>query len=82
MLKPAPQTPTACLQLAEIIDATDWPKGALSVTPATPQHADVLVTDDRMKLLSFTGSPGVGWLLKASLGQEEWSCSSSATTPR
>jgi len=57
VLKPAPQTPTACLQLAEIIDQTAWPKGALSVVPATPQHADVLVTDSRMKLLTFTGSP-------------------------
>jgi glyceraldehyde-3-phosphate dehydrogenase (NADP+) len=71
VLKPAPQTPTACLQLAEIIDQTAWPKGALSVVPATPQHADVLVTDDRMKLLSFTGSPQVGWALKARAGKKK-----------
>jgi glyceraldehyde-3-phosphate dehydrogenase (NADP+) len=71
VLKPAPQTPTACLLLAEIIDQTAWPKGALSVVPATPQHADVLVTDERMKMLSFTGSPGVGWALKARSGKKK-----------
>jgi glyceraldehyde-3-phosphate dehydrogenase (NADP+) len=71
VLKPAPQTPTACLLLAEIIDQSAWPKGALSVTPASPQHADVLVTDPRMKLLSFTGSPQVGWALKARAGKKK-----------
>jgi glyceraldehyde-3-phosphate dehydrogenase (NADP+) len=71
VLKPAPQTPTVCLQLAEIVDAAGWPKGALSVVPATPQVADALVTDERMKLLTFTGSPDVGWALKARCGKKK-----------
>ncbi len=71
VLKPAPQTPTACLQLAEIIDGTDWPKGALSVVPSQPEVADALVTDERMKLLTFTGSPQVGWALKARAGKKK-----------
>jgi len=71
VLKPAPQTPTAALQIAEIIDATAWPKGALSVVPSLPAVADVLVTDERMKLLSFTGSPQVGWALKARAGKKK-----------
>ena len=70
VLKPAPQTPTVCLQLAEIVDAAGWPKGALSVVPSTPQVADALVTDDRMKLLTFTGSPEVGWELKKRSGKK------------
>jgi len=71
VLKPAPQTPTVCLQLAEIIDAAGWPKGALSVVPSLPQVADALVTDERMKLLTFTGSPEVGWELKKRSGKKK-----------
>ena len=42
------------LVLAEIIQAAGWPSGALSVLPATRAAADLLVTDDRCKLLTFT----------------------------
>lgn len=71
VLKPAPQTPTVCLQLAEIIEGAGWPRGALSVVPSTPAVADALVTDERMKLLTFTGSPGVGWELKKRCGKKK-----------
>lgn len=71
VLKPAPQTPTVCLQLAEIVDEAGWPKGALSVVPSNPDVADKLVTDERMKLLTFTGSPHVGWALKAKSGKKK-----------
>jgi glyceraldehyde-3-phosphate dehydrogenase (NADP+) len=71
VLKPAPQTPTACLILAEAIDATSWPKGALSVVPSAPQVADVLVTDERIRLLSFTGSAKVGWDMKRRAGRKK-----------
>lgn len=71
VLKPAPQTPTVCLQLAEIVDAAGWPKGCLSVVPSQPSVADRLVTDDRMKLLTFTGSPEVGWELKRRSGKKK-----------
>ncbi len=71
VLKPAPQTPGACSKLAEIIDKTAWPKGAFSVVPCDPDVADALVTDDRMKLLSFTGSPAVGWELKKRAGKKK-----------
>ena len=56
LLKPASQAPTPTLRLAEIIAATAWPKEALSVLPATRAAADVLVTDPRCKVLTFTGS--------------------------
>jgi acyl-CoA reductase-like NAD-dependent aldehyde dehydrogenase len=70
VLKPATQTPTSCLRLAEIVDATDWPKGALSVLPCTREAADALTTDPRFKLLTFTGSPEVGWRMKERAGKK------------
>ena len=70
VLKPASQTPTPTLRLAEIIAATDWPKRALSVLPATRAAADILVTDERCKLLTFTGSGQVGWDMKARAGKK------------
>jgi len=69
VLKPASQTPTVALLLAEIITQAGWPEGALSVVPATRAAADVLVTDDRCKLLTFTGSAPVGWDMKARAGK-------------
>ncbi len=71
VLKPAPQTPTVCLQLAEIIDEAGWPKGLLSVVPSSPAVADRLVTDERIKLLTFTGSPEVGWEMKRRCGKKK-----------
>src|SRR5207302_6062920 len=64
-------TPTSMLRLAEIIDSTAWPKGALSVVPATREAADVLTTDERIALLSFTGSAEVGWRMKARAGKKK-----------
>ncbi len=65
VLKPAPQTPLTSLNLAKIIEAAGWPAGALNVLPLSNEDAGALVTDDRIKLLSFTGSTAVGWQLKA-----------------
>lgn len=71
VLKPASQTPTVALLLAEIIDQAGWPTGALSVVPASRAAADLLVTDDRCKLLTFTGSAQVGWDMKARAGKKK-----------
>lgn len=71
VLKPASQTPTVALLLAEIIDQAGWPSGALSVVPASRAAADLLVTDDRCKLLTFTGSAQVGWDMKARAGKKK-----------
>lgn len=70
VLKPASQTPTPVLRLAEIIQQTAWPSAALSVLPAGRQAADRLVSDDRPQLLSFTGSAAVGWDMKARAGRK------------
>jgi glyceraldehyde-3-phosphate dehydrogenase (NADP+) len=70
VLKPATATPTSCLRLARIIDGTAWPKGALSIVPANRVDSDLMVTDERPQLLSFTGSAEVGWDMKARAGKK------------
>lgn len=70
VLKPASSTPLSTLELAKIIDETDLPKGAVSILPMDRITGNKLVTDDRYKLLSFTGSPGVGWKMKADAGEK------------
>ena len=70
ILKPAPQTPISALMLAEIIDNTAWPDGALAVMPLSNENAGILVEDERIKLLTFTGSAAVGWELKNRAGKK------------
>ncbi|MCB9662786.1 MAG: aldehyde dehydrogenase family protein [Alphaproteobacteria bacterium] len=65
VLKPAPQTPTAALILAEILAEAGLPAGGLSVLPLADDDAGPLSTDPRLRFLSFTGSAKVGWMLKA-----------------
>ncbi|MCK5169220.1 MAG: aldehyde dehydrogenase family protein [Bacteroidales bacterium] len=71
ILKPARSTPLTVLELAKIIDKTDLPKGAFSVLPMDREAGNQLVTDDRIKMLSFTGSPAVGWNMKANAGKKK-----------
>ncbi len=71
ILKPASSTPLSCLELAKIIDQTDLPKGAVSILPMDRETGNLLVTDDRFKLLSFTGSPEVGWKMKNQCGKKK-----------
>jgi glyceraldehyde-3-phosphate dehydrogenase (NADP+) len=70
VLKPAPQTPLTALLLGEIVAASGFPPGALSVVPCDTGVAEQLATDPRFKLLSFTGSAAVGWMLKAKCGKK------------
>lgn len=71
ILKPASTTPLSCLELAKIIDSTDLPKGAVSILPMDRETGNLLVTDERFKLLSFTGSPVVGWKMKTQCGKKK-----------
>lgn len=71
VLKPPSTTPLTMLSVAEIVDATALPKGSLSVLPMTREVGDRLVTDERFKLLSFTGSPEAGWAMKARAGKKK-----------
>jgi len=70
ILKPAPQTPVSSLLLAEIVHESGWPEGAFAVMPLSNDDAALLVSDDRIKLLTFTGSAAVGWQLKANAGKK------------
>ena len=69
LIKPAPQTPLTALLLGEIVREVGLPSGALNVVPCDNQVAQRLVEDPRFKLLSFTGSAPVGWMLKAKAGK-------------
>ncbi len=71
ILKPASATPLSAIKMAEILDKTSLPKGALSVMPTDRIAGNLLVKDDRFDLLSFTGSPGVGWTMKAECGTKK-----------
>ena len=71
VLKPASLTPIGALMIGEVLAETDLPKGAFSILPCRRDGADLFTTDDRLKLLSFTGSPEVGWALKARAGKKK-----------
>lgn len=71
ILKPARSTPLSALILAEIIDTTALPKGAFSVLPMDRVAGNQLVTDERFAMLSFTGSPQVGWKMKNQAGRKK-----------
>jgi acyl-CoA reductase-like NAD-dependent aldehyde dehydrogenase len=71
VLRPPSKAPLALLTLAEIIDAAGAPPGSVSIIPMTRELGDRMVTDDRFKLLTFTGSPSVGWGMKARAGKKK-----------
>lgn len=70
VLKPAPQAPLTSLLLAELVLESGLPPGTLSVIPCANAVAERMVRDPRFKLLSFTGSAAVGWMLKDKCGKK------------
>jgi glyceraldehyde-3-phosphate dehydrogenase (NADP+) len=71
VLKPATKDPLTILTVAEIIDAAGLPAGSVSVLPMTRELGDRMVSDPRFKLLTFTGSPAVGWRMKERAGKKK-----------
>jgi acyl-CoA reductase-like NAD-dependent aldehyde dehydrogenase len=71
VIKPAPQTPLTALLLAEVVQQAGWPDGALNVLPLSNEDAGLLVTDERLKMVSFTGSAPVGWDIKRRAGKKK-----------
>jgi acyl-CoA reductase-like NAD-dependent aldehyde dehydrogenase len=71
VLKPASLTPVGALMIGQALAETDLPRGAFSILPARRDGADLFTTDERLRLLSFTGSPEVGWALKARAGKKK-----------
>jgi acyl-CoA reductase-like NAD-dependent aldehyde dehydrogenase len=70
VVRPASQTPVSSLRLAEIVLEAGWPANGVAVVPSSTAHARPLVEDERIKLLTFTGSPAVGWALKSRAGRK------------
>jgi acyl-CoA reductase-like NAD-dependent aldehyde dehydrogenase len=71
VMKPASKTPLGAIIMGEVLAETDLPEGAFSILPASRDGADLFTVDERLKLLSFTGSPAVGWDLKARCGKKK-----------
>ena len=71
ILKPAPQTPLTALLLAETVQQAGWPDGGFNVLPLSNEDTGLLVTDDRLKMISFTGSAAVGWQIKKNAGKKK-----------
>ena len=70
LLRPASQTPVSTLKLGEVVLESGWPEGGFAAVPSTTDCASPLVEDGRLKKLTFTGSPAVGWALKARAGHK------------
>jgi acyl-CoA reductase-like NAD-dependent aldehyde dehydrogenase len=70
VLKPPSKDPLTMLAVAEIVAETGLPDGAVSILPMTREQGDRMVADDRFKLLTFTGSPAVGWRMKERAGKK------------
>ena len=71
VMKPASRTPLGAIMMGEVLGETSLPKGAFSILPCSRDGADLFTVDERLKLLSFTGSPAVGWDLKARCGKKK-----------
>jgi glyceraldehyde-3-phosphate dehydrogenase (NADP+) len=71
VLKPPSKDPLVMLRVARYLAETDLPAGAVSILPMDRPTGDAMVADDRFKLLSFTGSPTVGWKMKAEAGKKK-----------
>ena len=70
VLKPPPQDPLTTMMLAEVIQQTGLPDGAVNVIPLTNEDAAPLITDERVKLLTFTGSAKAGWAMRQQAGHK------------
>ena len=71
VLKPPSADPLTMLTVAEIIEAAGVPEGMVSILPMTRELGDRMVADERFKLLTFTGSPSVGWRMKERAGKKK-----------
>ena len=71
VLKPPSKDPLTMLTVAEIVESAGAPAGAVSILPMTRELGDRMVADERFKLLTFTGSPSVGWRMKERAGKKK-----------
>jgi acyl-CoA reductase-like NAD-dependent aldehyde dehydrogenase len=71
VLKPASLTPVGALLIGEVLAETALPPGSFSILPCARDAAALFTEDERIQLLSFTGSPDVGWELKRRAGKKK-----------
>ncbi|HEY2804793.1 MAG TPA: aldehyde dehydrogenase family protein [Gemmatimonadales bacterium] len=67
-LKPPPQDPLTTLKLGEIVAVSGYPAGGINIVPCELNVAEKLVKDDRVRMISFTGSGRAGWAIRAGAG--------------
>jgi acyl-CoA reductase-like NAD-dependent aldehyde dehydrogenase len=70
VIRPASQTPLSSFALARVVLEAGWPEDAIAVVPSSTSDAAPLVEDDRLAMLTFTGSPAVGWSLRSRAGRK------------
>jgi len=71
IIKPAEKTPLSTVILAEIVLEAGFPPQAFSMLNAWGPDTEMMVTDPRVRMISFTGSGAVGWMLKSKAGQKK-----------
>lgn len=71
IVKPSPYAPLTALALAGLVKAAGFPESVCNVVVCDNAVANSLITDEKIKMLSFTGSPLVGWALKAKVGKKK-----------
>jgi acyl-CoA reductase-like NAD-dependent aldehyde dehydrogenase len=82
VLKPATATPLAALKLAEVLADAGQPAGWLNVVVGSSSAiGDVLVEDERVRMITFTGSSAVGWKLRERAARKKVSLELGNSTP-
>lgn len=71
ILKPPPQAPLTSLLLGEVLLKSGFEKKGINIIPASNADAELLVTDERVAMVSFTGSAKVGWMIKRRAGKKK-----------
>ncbi|HEX9007414.1 MAG TPA: aldehyde dehydrogenase family protein [Bacteroidota bacterium] len=71
VLKPSSNAPVTALRLGQVALEAGVPEEMLSILPCASNEAAQLIEDERIKLISFTGSPAVGWPLKVKAGKKK-----------
>lgn len=67
VLKPSSQTPISSFKLFAVLKEAGLPEGALNIVPCRGSKGQALVTSSKLSMLTFTGSPEVGWQLRKSV---------------
>ena len=71
LLKPSPRTPLTALILGEIITEAGWPSGGINVFLCSNGQTEGIVRDERVAMVTFTGSASVGWRIKEMAGRKK-----------